>query len=141
METDPISATMRIAASGLQAQSLRVRMVAENIANANTTGASPADTPFRRKTIVFESAFDRALGAELVKIKKIGVDPSDFGRTYDPSHPAADAEGYIQTPNVNPLLEMTDMREASRSYDANLNLVEQARAMAVSTLALLDRNG
>ena len=137
---DPISATMKIAASGLQAQSLRVRMTAENIANANSMAAAPGGDPYQRKTIVFESRFDRTLGADLVRIKRIGVDPSEFGKVRDPSHPAADADGYVLTPNVNPLLEMADMREATRSYDANLNLIEQARSMATNTLALLDRN-
>ena len=131
---------MKIAASGLQAQSLRVRMTAENIANANSMSAAPGGAPYQRKTIVFENRFDRALGAELVKVKRIGVDPSEFGKVHDPSHPAADADGYVLTPNVNPLLEMADMREATRSYDANLNLIEQARAMATNTLALLDKN-
>ncbi len=136
--TDPISATMKIAASGLQAQGMRVRMVAENLANSNTTAAGPAGDPYARKTITFESRFDRHLGADVVAIKRIGVDQSPFTRIYDPSHPAADDDGYIQTPNVNPLIEMADMREATRSYDANLNLIEQARSMATSTLALLE---
>lgn len=138
---DSISATMKIAATGLQAQSLRVRMTAENIANANSTSAAPGGDPFRRKTVVFESEFDRTFGAELVKIKRIGVDPSEFTEVYNPSHPGANADGYVKMPNVNPLIEMTDMREASRSYDANLNIIEQARSMAANTLSLLDRNG
>lgn len=137
---DPISATMRIAASGLQAQSLRVRMTAENIANANSMAASPGADPYQRKTIVFESKFDRALGANLVSIKRIGTDPSPFGEVYNPSHPSANADGYMKTPNVNTLIEMSDMREASRSYDANLKVIEQARSMAANTLSLLDSN-
>lgn len=138
---DSISATMKVAASGLQAQSLRIRMTAENIANANSTAASAGGDPYARKTVVFESKFDRSFGAELVKIKRIGVDPSEFTEVYNPSHPGANADGYVKMPNVNPLIEMTDMREASRSYDANLNIIEQARSMAANTLALLDRNG
>lgn len=137
---DPISATMRVAASGLQAQSLRVRMTAENIANANSMAASPGADPYQRKTIVFESKFDRALGADLVNIKRIGTDPSPFKQVYNPSHPSADADGYMKTPNVNTLIEMSDMREASRSYDANLKVIEQARSMAANTLSLLDSN-
>lgn len=137
---DPISATMRVAASGLQAQSLRVRMTAENIANANSMAASPGADPYQRKTIVFESKFDRALGADLVSIKRIGTDPSPFREVYNPSHPSANADGYMKTPNVNTLIEMTDMREASRSYDANLKVIEQARSMAANTLSLLDGN-
>jgi len=131
---------MKVAASGLQAQSLRIRMTAENIANANSTSATPGGDPYRRKTIVFESKFDRDFGAELVKIKRIGTDPSPFSEVYNPSHPAANADGYVKMPNTNPLVEMTDMREASRSYDANLNIIEQARSMAANTLALLDRS-
>lgn len=136
---DAISATMKIAASGLEAQSLRVRMVSENIANANSLGAAPGADPYRRKTIVFEPQFDRFLGADIVNVKKIGTDPGDFKLSYDPSHPAANADGYVKVPNVNPLIEMTDMREATRSYDANLNVIEQARGMAMATIALLDR--
>ncbi|MEM9839893.1 MAG: flagellar basal body rod protein FlgC [Pseudomonadota bacterium] len=135
---DAISATMKIAASGLEAQSLRVRTVSENIANANSLGSAPGADPYRRKTIVFEPQFDKVLGAEIVNVKKIGTDPGDFSLSYDPSHPAADAQGYVKVPNVNPLIEMTDMREATRSYDANLNIIEQARGMAMSTIALLD---
>ncbi|MEM1381398.1 MAG: flagellar basal body rod protein FlgC [Pseudomonadota bacterium] len=135
---DAIAATMKIASSGLQAQSVRVRMVSENIANANSLGSAPGADPYRRKTIVFQSEFDKVLGADVVGIKKIGVDPGDFSLSYDPSHPAADAKGYVKVPNVNPLMEMTDMREATRSYDANLNMIEQARGMAMSTIALLE---
>ncbi|WP_428410383.1 flagellar basal body rod protein FlgC [Hyphococcus sp.] len=138
---DSISAAMKIAASGLEAQSLRIRMTAENIANANSTSAAPGGDPYQRKTVVFESKFDRSFGAELVNIKRIGVDPSEFTMVHNPSHPGANADGYVKMPNVNPLIEMTDMREASRSYDANLNIIEQARSMAANTLALLDRNG
>ena len=139
--SDPISATMQIAASGMEAQSLRVRVISENIANANSTAASPNGDPFQRKTISFESKLDRALGAELVSIRKIGVDRSEFTRSYEPGHPAADEDGYVLKPNVNSLLEMTDMREASRSYEANMQVVQQARAMASATLALIERNG
>lgn len=135
---DAIAATMKIAATGLQAQSVRVRMVSENIANANSLGSAPGADPYRRKTIVFQSQFDKMVGADVVGIKKIGTDPGDFSLSFDPSHPAADAKGYVKVPNVNPLMEMTDMREATRSYDANLNMIEQARGMAMSTIALLE---
>lgn len=135
---DAIAATMKIAASGLEAQSLRVRMVSENIANANSLGSAPGADPYRRKTIVFEPRFDRMLGADVVAVKKIGTDPGEFSLSYDPSHPAANADGYVKVPNVNPLIEMTDMKEATRSYDANLNVIEQARGMAMATIALLE---
>lgn len=135
---DAISAAMKIAASGLEAQSLRVRMVSENIANANSLGSAPGADPYRRKTIVFEPQFDKMVGADLVNVKRVGTDPGDFTLSFDPNHPAADAKGYVKVPNVNPLIEMTDMREATRSYDANLNVIEQARGMAMATLALLE---
>ncbi|MEM9809757.1 MAG: flagellar basal body rod protein FlgC [Pseudomonadota bacterium] len=135
---DAISAAMKIAGSGLEAQSLRVRMVSENVANATSLGSAPGADPYRRKTIVFQNAFDRALGANMVEVKRIGVDPGAFALSYDPAHPAANADGYVKMPNVNPLIEMTDMREATRSYEANLSMIEQARGMAMSTIALLD---
>ncbi len=136
---DPIKAAMSVAASGLEAQGFRMRVVAENIANADTTAAGPTGEPFRRKTIVFKPEFDQALGAAMVKVKQVGVDSSEFARAYDPGHPAADPEGYVLRPNVSAIIEATDMREAMRSYEANLNLIEQARAMAASALDLLRR--
>ncbi|NRA29813.1 MAG: flagellar basal body rod protein FlgC [Parvularculaceae bacterium] len=135
---DAISAAMRIAGSGLEAQSLRVRTVSENIANASSLGSAPGADPYRRKTIVFEPKFDKMLGAEIVNIKKIGTDDRDFSLSYDPTHPAANVDGYVKMPNVNPLIEMTDMREATRSFDANLSVIEQARGMAMATIALLE---
>lgn len=136
---DAIAATMRIAASGLEAQSTRVRMVSENVANANSLGSAPGADPYRRKTIVFETVFDKALGADTVGVKRIGTAPGEFELSFDPNHPAADENGYVKVPNVNPLIEMADMREATRSYDANLNIIEQARGMAIATVALLER--
>ncbi len=137
--TDPIQAAMNVAASGLEAQGFRMRVVAENIANADTTAAGPTGEPFRRKTIVFKPEFDRALGAAMVRVKEIGVDESAFPRSYDPGHPAANPDGYVERPNVSAIIEATDMREAMRSYEANLSLIEQARAMAASALDLLRR--
>ncbi|MEM1103651.1 MAG: flagellar basal body rod protein FlgC [Pseudomonadota bacterium] len=137
---DSIAATMRIAGSALQAQGLRMRVVSENIANAKSAGSAPGADPFRRKTVSFESKLDRAVGAELVKVKRVGQDASDFISIHDPSHPAANSDGYVKMPNVNSLIEMTDLREASRSYEASLNIIEQARSIAASTLALLNTN-
>ncbi|GAK32327.1 MULTISPECIES: flagellar basal body rod protein FlgC [Iodidimonas] len=136
---DALEAVMKIASHGLQAQSLRLRVVAENIANANSTASVPGGDPFRRKTVVFDQIMDRATGAELVTIKNIGVDRSDFLEVHDPGHPSAGADGMVLMPNVKPLIEMTDMREASRSYQANLNVIEQARSMVMSTVDLLRR--
>jgi len=129
--------TLHIAASGMGAQSVRVRVIAENIANANSLGTAPGDEPYRRKTVSFASELDCATGAELVSIDRIGVDRSEFGSRHDPNHPAADENGYVQTPNVNSLLEMMDLREAQRSYDANLKVIETAKNMVSRTLELL----
>lgn len=126
-----------IAASGLRVQSERVRVIAENVANSGSTGTEPGDLPYRRKTISFSSQLDKAVGAYLVKIDNIGVDRSPFGQRYDPNHPAADANGYIQTSNVNSLIEMMDMREAQRTYQANLKVMETTRALAGRLLEVL----
>jgi flagellar basal-body rod protein FlgC len=134
---DPLSAAMKVGASGMQAQSLRLRVVAENVANADTTAAQPGGDPYRRKTVTFASTLDRTAGAELVDIRKVGTDASAFPLSYDPSHPGADAAGYVKMPNVNTVIEMADMREASRSYQANLSVIEQARAMLSRTVDML----
>lgn len=134
---DPLSAAMQVGASGLRAQSLRLRVVAENIANADTTSAQPGGDPYRRKTVTFASTLDRASGAEMVEIRRVGTDQSAFPQSYDPGHPAADAAGYVKRPNINTVIEMADMREASRSYEANLSVIEQARAMLSRTVDML----
>lgn len=137
---DPIDASLRIAGAGLHAQSTRVRIVSENLANAQSTGQTPGSDPYRRKTVTFESAMDQASGTNLVKVKNIGTDRSAFRVEFDPNHPAADAKGYVKLPNVSMLLEMADMREANRSYEANLQMIKQARSMQSMTIDLL-RNG
>lgn len=137
MITDPLSATLRIASSGLQAQGTRLRVVAENIANADSTAPTAGGDPYRRKTISFTSAMDRTTGSEIVKVKQIGRDRSDFQLAYDPSHPAADEKGYVKRPNVQPLIEMMDMREASRSFEASVNVIEQTRSMMNRMVDLL----
>lgn len=129
--------SMRIAASGMKAQSARLRVTAENLANAESTSRTPGGDPYRRKTISFADRLDRQLGAELVEVDRYGVDSSAFPQRYDPAHPAADEKGYVKEPNVNPLVELMDMREAQRSYEANLNAQQQARAMLQKTLDLL----
>lgn len=129
--------TMKISASGMKAQSDRLRVVSENIANAESVGTRPGDLPYRRKTISFKNQLDRETGAELVQTKKIGTDRSDFIKKYDPTHPAANAEGYVLLPNVNSIMEMMDMREARRGYEANLNVVESSKAMLSQTINLL----
>lgn len=136
---DSITASMRIAASALEAQSSRVRIIAENIANASSTSLQPGGEPYRRQTITFGAEYDRQLDANLVTIRRYGEDQSDFGVVYDPSHPAANADGYYLQPNVNTLLEAADMREATRSYEANLAVVEGTRELFQQTLDLLSR--
>jgi len=137
---DPLNASLRIASAGLQAQSTRVRVVSENLANAQATGTTQGADPYRRKTVTFENTMNRALGAALVKIKGIGVDKAPFRVEFEPGHPAADEKGYVKMPNVSMLLEMADMREANRSYEANLQMIKQARSMQSMTIDLL-RNG
>jgi flagellar basal-body rod protein FlgC len=130
-------AALQVSASGLQAQSTRLRVIAENIANADATGAASGQDPYRRKTITFESALDDAMGVELMGVGRIGRDPSPFPVAYEPGHPAADEEGYVRRSNVDALIEMVDMREASRSYEANLKSLEASRDMLAGALDLL----
>ena len=129
--------SMSIAASGLRAQAGRMRVIAENIANADSTAKEPGADPYRRKIATFRSEMDRALGADTVSLGRVRTDSSDFRMKYEPGHPAADTNGYVRYPNVNSLLEMTDMREAQRSYEANLNVIGATRRMIQRTLDLL----
>lgn len=134
---DPLSASLKIAGSGLETQSTRLRIVSENIANARTTGDTPGADPYRRKTITFGSEMDKASGTDLVSVKKLGVDQSKFVEEYDPGNPAANEKGVVKMPNVNVLVEMADMREANRSYEANLQTVKQTRDLISQTIDLL----
>lgn len=132
-----LSSAMTIAAAGMKVQSARLRVTSENLANAESTSQLPGGDPFRRKTISFATHRDRAAGLDLVDVRSYGVDRSDFELRYQPGHPAADAAGYVKYPNVNPLIELADMREAQRSYEANLNVLQLARTMIGRTLDLL----
>jgi flagellar basal-body rod protein FlgC len=134
---DSLQASLSIAGSGLEAQSTRMRIVSENLANANSTGRTAGADPYQRKTVTFDAEMDRAAGAQLVKIKEVGVDETPFRVEYEPGHPAADKAGYVKLPNVNMLIEMADMREVNRSYEANLQVVKQARSMIGMTIDLL----
>ena len=134
---DPLQASIQIASSGLEAQSTGLRVVSENLANANSTGRTPGADPYRRKTTTFSAEMDRAAGVNVVKVKDIGVDRAPFRVDYEPTHPAADQDGYVKLPNVNSLIEMADMRETNRSYEANLQVVKQARSMVAMTIDLL----
>ena len=129
--------SMYISASGMRAQGDRLRVIAENIANAESVGETDGKDPYRRKVIAFKNFLDRDLQADLVKVAKVSTDPSEFRKRYEPGHPAADADGYVSYPNVNPLVEMTDMREAQRSYEANLKVIETSRAMLARAIDLL----
>ncbi|MBO9587668.1 flagellar basal body rod protein FlgC [Devosia sp.] len=126
-----------IAATGLHAQSARMRVIAENIANADSTATTPGGEPYRRRVPTFETVMNNELGGRVVTMGKLAYDQSDFNNRYEPGHPAADANGYVQYPNVNTLIETMDMREAQRSYEANLNVVSVTRQMLGQTLDIL----
>ena len=133
----PSNSTMAVAASALRAQQSRMRIIAENIANADSTAPVDGGDPYRRQVPVFQTReIDGATGVELARVRQ---DQGDFRLDYDPGHPAADAEGYVRRPNVDTLVEAMDMREAQRAYEANLNVIETARAMEQRTLDLLKR--
>jgi len=134
-----MNAALNVAASGLRAQTARMKVIAENIANANSTAPNPDADPYQRKVSVFGQVMNRENGATEVKMTKVQKDTSEFRLRYDPTHPGANAEGYVKMPNVNTLIESLDMREAQRAYEANLNVVESARAMMSRTLDLLRR--
>jgi len=129
--------TLAIAASGLRAQAGRMRIISENIANADSTPSSPGTDPYRRKVPTFRAEFDRSVGAQLVELGKVQTDQSDFRLKYEPGHPAADKDGNVKYPNVNTLVEMADMREAQRSYEANINVVTATRRMLQRTIDIL----
>ena len=134
---DPLQATLRIAGSGLEAQSMRLRVISENIANAQSTGDTPGADPYTRQTISFDSVLDRSLGVPLVKIKTIGQDDTPFRVEHDPGNPAADAAGFVKLPNVDVLNELADMREANRTYEANLQVAKQSAELLGQTVSLL----
>ncbi|WP_043339796.1 flagellar basal body rod protein FlgC [Belnapia moabensis] len=132
-----LDSALRLSAAGMQAQATRLRVVAENIANRDSTGQSAGADPYRRKTVTFGNRLDRSLGTEMVQVRRIGTAPGDFPQVHDPSHPAADAQGYVKRPNVDGLVEMMDMREAQRSYSANLAVLETTRGMLTRTIEAL----
>lgn len=135
--TDPMLAAMRTAASGMQSQSMRMRVVSENLANVESAGATPGSDPYRRKIVSFEAALDDVSGAALVNVGRIMPDRQPFRSEFRPGHPAADEKGYVKMPNVNMIFEVADMREANRSYEANLQVIKQARDMISMTIDLL----
>lgn len=128
---------MQISASGMRAQGERLKIISENLANSDSLGKTPGADPYRRKVVSFKSELDRAMGANLVKAQKPQQDRSDFELKYDPGHPSANADGYVKMPNVKSVIEMADMREAQRTYEANLNVIDSAKAMLNRTVDLL----
>jgi flagellar basal-body rod protein FlgC len=133
----PLEKSMIVSAAAMKAQGTRLRVIAENVANANSTAERPDGDPYRRKVVTFHNVLDRELGTRLVQVRAIRGDQSEFGLRFDPQHPAANKDGYVKMPNVNSLIEMTDMREAHRSYEANLNMIEVTKSMLSRTLDLL----
>jgi flagellar basal-body rod protein FlgC len=130
---------MAVAAKGMKAQGSRMKVISENLANAETTGKTSAQNPYQRKIITFKNILNKADNTSEVEVDKVTTDKTAFIMKYDPSHPAADAKGYVKMPNVNTLVEMMDMREAQRSYEANLGVIDMAKGMLMRTLDLLSR--
>ncbi len=129
--------TLHISAAGMRAQGFRLRVIAENLANADSTASTPGGDPYRRKMVTFQTALDRSLGLEVVRVGRVVRDTAEFERSFAPNHPAAGADGYMKIPNVNSLIEMSDMREAERSYEANMKVLDAARGMLQRTIDLL----
>lgn len=134
---DELNKASQVAISGMKAQSERLRVVSENLANADSLPTGPGDTPYRRKVINFRNVLDQESGTNIVKVNKVDVDRSQFQKKYDPKHPAADENGYVLAPNVNPLIELMDMKEAQRAYDANLDVVDTSKTMLSRTIDML----
>lgn len=134
---DDLFKTFRISAAGMKAQGTRLRVISENLANADSLPTQPGEMPYRRKVVTFKNELDRATGADLVGIDRVKTDISAYKTKYDPAHPAADDNGYVLAPNVNSLIEMSDMREAQRSYEANLSVIKASKTMIQNTLGLL----
>lgn len=132
-----LSKALTVSARGMQVQTARLRVIAENIANQGTTASSPDAEPYRRKIISFENRLDRALGAEAVRVRRIATQGGELPTRFEPSHPAANPQGYVRTPNVNSFIEVMDMREAQGAYSANLNVMEVTRSMLTRTIEML----
>ncbi len=132
-----LNTSLTVSAGGMTAQTTRLRVIAQNIANLDTTAAEPGAAPYQRRTVTFESKLDQALGADQVRVKSIDMDQTEFPKRYEPANPAADAQGYVRTPNVNSFVELLDMREAERTYSANLSVMQASRSMMNQTIDLL----
>jgi flagellar basal-body rod protein FlgC len=129
--------SMKLAAAGMKAQGERMRVISENLANKDSVGRTPEDNPYRRKIVTFKNSLDREMDIKKVEVDKITEDKSEFGMKFDPSHPAADEAGYVKIPNVNSLVELMDMKETQRSYEANLKTIEASKRMVAQTLDIL----
>jgi flagellar basal-body rod protein FlgC len=134
---DDLLKTFSISAAGMKAQGSRLRVIAENVANADSLATGPDKQPYRRKVVTFKNELDRRAGLKTVRVDKIRPDQTDFSKRFDPNHPAANADGYVLLPNVNRLTEMMDMREAERSYEANLSVIKSSKAMLMNTIDAL----
>ncbi len=134
---DDLRNSLAVSASGMRAQGVRLRVISENVANAKSTATNPNHDPYRRRVVTFQDEQDRARGVRTVEVRRVAEDPSDFQLVFEPNHPAANADGYVRYPNVNSMLEAADMREAQRSYEANLNMMQSTRSMIQSTVDLL----
>lgn len=134
---DDILGTMRISAAGMKAEGTRLRVIAENIANSDSLPSAPGEMPYRRKTVSFRNELERSTGLSTVRVDKVRPDMSDLEQRYLPGHPAANEQGYVLAPNVNSLIEMMDMREAQRSYDANLNMIRTSKDMVRDAINVL----
>lgn len=134
---DAISISSKLATAAMQAQSARLRVIAENVANADATASTPGGNPYARKTVTFRETLDRAIGTEVLRVRDIGVDRTPFEISYDPGHPGADADGYVKKSNVHLLIELADMQEATRAYSANVQMVKFARTLSSMTIDLL----
>ena len=133
-----LSKILRISAAGMKAQSARMQVVAENMANSNSLPDRPGAEPYRRKVMSFRSELDRQIGANIVRVGRITTDSAPFGRRYEPGHPGAGEDGYVKTSNVKSLVEMMDMRTAQRSYEANLSVIKVSKAMVQNALGVLN---
>jgi flagellar basal-body rod protein FlgC len=134
-----LETSLAVAASGMRAQSTRMRIISQNIANANSTATTPGGQPYRRQVATMSSEFDRALGATVVKAGNPVPDETSFQRRYDPGNPAADKSGYVLMPNVNSLVEIMDMREAQQSYEADVDVMQATKSMLSQTVNLLNK--
>ena len=135
--SDDLISSMYVSASGMRSQGVRMRLSSENLANSESTSETPGGDPYRRRIVTFQNTLDRTLNIERVRVRDIVNDDSSFPIEYDPSHPSADENGYVKMPNVNTLIELMDLKEANRSYEANLSAIQMARSMLGKTIEIL----